>query len=163
MQIAATAANPNQNQLLCALSPVESERLLPKLQPVTFSLGQVIYENNQRVNCGYFLTSSIVSLIYTMENGATAEIALVGNDGIVGTAIFLGVESTCSRAVVAVAGKALRVPAKLLLEEFERNAVLQNVMLRYIQALITQISQTAVCNRLHSVEQRLCRWLLMCH
>jgi CRP-like cAMP-binding protein len=153
----------HENQLLCNLSPADRERLVPKLERVTFSLGQVIGESNQRITCAYFLANSIVSLLYTMENGATAGMALVGNDGIVGTAIFLGGESTSSRAVVVVAGQAFRMPATLLLEEFERNAVLQHILLRYTHALITQISQTAVCNRLHSVEQRLCRQLLMCH
>jgi CRP-like cAMP-binding protein len=155
--------NPAQNHLLCALTPTALERLYPHLQPVPLSVGEVIFETNQRINYGYFLTNSIVSLLYTTENGASAETALVGNDGILGTAIFLGGESTCGRAVVAVAGEAFRIPAKSLLEEFERNPVLQHVLLRYVQALITQVSQTAVCNRLHSIEQRLCRWLLLCH
>jgi CRP-like cAMP-binding protein len=150
----AGAIRPYRNQLLCALSPAERERLDSKLEPVALSLGQVIGECNQRISCGYFLTSSIVSLLYTMKNGATAAMALVGNDGLVGTAIFLGGESTCSRAVVAVAGQAFRIPAMLLLEEFE---------LRYTHALISQVSQTAVYNCLHSIEQRLCRQLLMCH
>lgn len=163
MQMAGVAANPYQNQLLLALSPADREQLVPKLEPATLSLGQVIGESNQRISYGYFLTNSIVSLLYTMENGATAAMALVGNDGIVGTAIFLRGESTCSRAVVAVAGQALRMPAMQLLEEFEHNAVLQHLLLRYTHGLITQISQTAVCNGLHSVEQRLCRHLLMCH
>lgn len=160
---AVAVPNPAQNHLLCALPLATFERLRPHLQPVTFSTGQTILEANQRICFGYFLTNSIVSLLYTTENGATAEMALVGNDGIVGTPIFLGGESTCARAVVAVAGDAFRIPAAFLLEEFERNPALQRVLLRYVQALITQVSQTAVCNRLHSIEQRLCRWLLLCH
>ena len=154
--------NPAQNRLLSDLPRGELEKLLPLLQPVALSLGQVMFETNQCISCGYFLTDSIVSLLYTTEDGATAEAALVGNDGIVGTAIFLGGDSTCSRAVVAVAGHALRIAAADLLEEFERNSFLQHILLRYTQALITQISQTAVCNRLHSVERRLCRHLLLC-
>ena len=135
----------------------------PKLELVTLSLGQVLCESNQPIRWGYFLADSIVSLLYTTVNGATAEVALVGNDGIVGTAIFLGGDRAYSRAVVAVAGQSLRIPAMLLLQEFERSTVLQRVLLRYTHALITQISQNAVCNRLHSTEQRLCRHLLMCH
>jgi CRP-like cAMP-binding protein len=154
---------PYQNQLLFGLPPAERERLVPKLEPVTLSLGQVICESNQRVSCGYFLANSVVSLLYTTESGATAGMALVGNDGIVGTAIFLGGESTSSRAVVVIAGQAFRLSAMLLLEEFERNAAMHQVLLRYTHALITQLSQTAVCNCLHSVQQRLCRQLLMCH
>ena len=163
MPTSAGAIRPYRNQLLCALSPAERERLDSKLEPVALSLGQVIGECNQPISCGYFLTSSVVSLLYTMKNGATAAMALVGNDGLVGTAIFLGGESTCSRAVVSVAGHAFRIPAMLLLEEFERNGVLHHVLLRYTHALISQVSQTAVCNCLHSIEQRLCRQLLMCH
>ena len=160
---AVAVPNPAQNHLLCALPLATFERLRPHLQPVTVSTGQTILEANQHISHGYFLTNSIVSLLYTTENGATAEMALVGNDGIVGTPIFLGGESTCARAVVAVAGDAFRIPAAFLQEEFEQNPALQHVLLRYVQALITQVSQTAVCNRLHSIEQRLCRWLLLCH
>lgn len=163
MLSAGVGTNPYQNQLLWALPPGERARLDPQLELVTLSLGQVICESNQPISWGYFLTNSIVSLLYTMANGATAEMALVGNDGIVGTAVFLGWESDCSRAVVVVAGRAFRMPATLLLEEFEQSTVLQHVLLRYTHALITQVSQTAVCNRLHSIEQRLCRQLLMCH
>jgi CRP-like cAMP-binding protein len=163
MPVAIRAANPGQNHLLCALRPEEHERLLPHLQPVTFSLGQVIYEPGERISHCYFPTNSIVSLLYTMQDGTTAEMGLVGNEGILGVALFLGGESTCSRALVAVAGDGFRLPANLVRQEFERRGQLQHLLLRYTQALITQISQTAVCNRLHSVEQRLCRWLLLCH
>jgi CRP-like cAMP-binding protein len=163
MLAAMSAPNPSQNQLLRALPCPERERLFAHLQRVTFSLGEVIVETDQPAGYGYFLTNSIASLLYTMENGAAAQTAVVGNDGIVGTAIFLGGATSCSRAVVTVAGEAYKLPAPALLEEFERSAVLQHVLLRYTQSLITQISLTAVCNRLHSIEQRLCRWLLICH
>ena len=163
MPTPAVASHPYQNQLLSALPHAERDRLVPKLELVTLPLGQVICESNQRIRWGYFLTSSIVSLFYTTENGSTAETALVGNDGVIGTAIFLGGDRSCNRAVVAVAGQSFRIPAMVLLEEFDRTAVLQHVLLRYTHALIAQISQTAVCNRLHSIEQRFCRQLLMCH
>jgi CRP-like cAMP-binding protein len=151
------------NCLLCALPPAEFEHLLPHLQPVTFSLGQIVYEPGERIESCYFPTDSVVSLLYTMQDGTTAEMGLVGNEGVLGVALFLGGESTCSRAIVPLAGVALRLSAKVLQEEFERSRPLQLLLLRYTQSLLTQISQTAVCNRLHSVEQRLCRWLLMCH
>jgi|GEM_PF-199593 len=155
--------NAAQNLLLCALPPAERERLRPDLQPVTFSLGQILCEPGERIHYCYFPANAVVSLLYTMQDGSTAEMGLVGNEGILGVALFLGGESTCSRALVAVAGDAFRLPARLLQEEFARSQPLQHLLLRYTQALITQISQTAVCNRLHSVEQRLCRWLLLCH
>jgi CRP-like cAMP-binding protein len=123
----------------------------------------VLLEPHRLISYAYFLTSSVVSLLCTTEDGATAETAIVGSDGIVGTAIFLGGEATCSRSIVVVPGEAFQMPAKVLMEEFERDLAVQNVLLRYTQALITQISQTAVCHRLHSVQQRLCRWLLLCH
>ena len=163
MPVAISVSNPAQNHLLCALEPGERERLLPQLQPVTFSLGQVIYEPGERIEYCYFPTNSVVSLLYTTQDGSTAEMGLVGNEGVLGVALFLGGESTCSRALVPVAGEAFRLSAKLLREEFAHRGPLQHLLLRYTQALITQISQTAVCNRLHSVEQRLCRWLLLCH
>ncbi len=152
-----------RNRLLSALPLAVRERLQPHLQSVTFSLGQVVCEPGERIHYCYFPTNAIVSLLYTMQDGATAEMALVGNEGVLGVALFLGGESTCSRALVAVAGDAVRLPARLLQEEFARPGPLQHLLLRYTQALITQVSQTAVCNRLHSVEQRLCRWLLLCH
>jgi CRP-like cAMP-binding protein len=157
------ASDAARNLLLCALPPAEFGLLLPHLQPVTFSLGQIVYEPGERINYCYFPTSAVVSLLYTTQDGSTAEMGLVGNEGVVGVALFLGGESTCSRAVVPVAGDALRLPAKLLQEEFAQSGHLQLLLLRYTQSLLTQISQTAVCNRLHSVEQRLCRWLLLCH
>jgi CRP-like cAMP-binding protein len=157
------APNAARNLLLCALQPGERERLLPHLQPVIFSLGQIIYEPGERIEYCYFPTNSVVSLLYTTQDGSTAEMGLVGNEGILGVALFLGGESTCSRALVPVGGEAFRLPAKLLREEFAHRGPLHHLLLRYTQAFITQISQTAVCNRLHNVEQRLCRWLLLCH
>ena len=138
-------------------------RLLPHLQPVSFALGGGVYESSERMDRLYFPTTCIVSLLYTMTDGATAEMGLVGNDGIVGIALFMGGNTVPNRAVAQVAGDAFSVPARVLLEEFRRGGQCQLLLLRYTQALITQISQTAVCNRLHSVEQRLCRWLLLTH
>jgi CRP-like cAMP-binding protein len=155
--------NVDQNFLLCSLAAAQREMLLPYLEPAFLRLGSVVYEPGERVDYCYFPTNSVVSLLDTMEEGSTAEMGLVGNDGVTGVAVFLGGESTCSRAVVAVPGNAFKLPAKRIQQEFEQCAPLQRLLLRYIQALITQVSQTAVCNRLHSVEQRLCRWLLLCH
>ena len=157
------ACTAERNLLLWALPPADRARLLPHLQPVTFLLGQSVCESGECTDYCYFPTSSVVSLLYTTQDGSTAEMGLVGNEGILGIAVFLGGESTCSSALVAAAGDALRLPARLLQEEFAHPGPLQHLLLRYTQALITQISQTAVCNRLHSVEQRLCRWLLLCH
>jgi CRP-like cAMP-binding protein len=123
----------------------------------------VVYEPGKRMAYVYFPTSAVVSLIYTMEDGATAEMGLVGNEGVVGIALFLGGDTTLNQAVVQVAGGALRMKAQALLEEFRRGGTFQLGLLRYTQALITQISQTAVCNRLHPIEQRLARWFLMSH
>lgn len=162
MSTARPARDFSTNSLLEAVSTGTCDRLYPYLRWVSLSLGAVVLEAHQRIQYAYFPTSSIFALLYTTENGATAEMGVVGNDGMVGAAVLLGGESTCSRAVVALAGQAVRIPAELLLSEFERNLVFQRVLLRYTQALITQISQTAVCNRLHSMEQRLCRWLLLC-
>ena len=162
MQKCSQTCDATRNFLLCALPLVERERLFPYLQAVTFSLGQCICEPGERIKCCYFPTSAIISLLYTMQDGSTAEIGLVGKEGVLGTAVFLGGESTSSRAIVAVAGDALMLPGRLLQEEFARSGPLQHLLLRYTQAFITQISQTAVCNRLHSMEQRLCRWLLLC-
>ena len=155
--------NPARNLLLCSLPPAERERLSPHLQPVTFSLGQTVCEPDERIDYCYFPTNSVVSLLYTMQDGSTAEMGLVGNEGLLGIAVFLGGNSTCIRALVALAGDAFRLPARLVLEEFAHHGPFQHLLLLYTQALITQVSQTAVCNRLHSVEQRLCRWLLMCY
>lgn len=152
-----------ENRLLAALPVVEYERLLPSLQPVSFSLGQVVYEFGGRLEYVYFPTTAIVSLLYTMENGSSAEMGLTGNDGVVGIALFMGGGTMPNRAVVQSAGGALRMRARVLQNEFAQGGKFQRILLRYTQALITQISQTAVCNRLHSVEQQLCRWLLLSH
>jgi CRP-like cAMP-binding protein len=157
------ALNADRNFLLSSLPPAERELLRPHLVPVTFLLGEIVYEPGERVDDCYFPTNSVVSLLYTMQDGSTAEMGVVGNDGVTGVAVFLGGQSTCSRAVVAVAGDAFRLPAKRLQQEFAHPGPLQRSLLRYTQAYITRVSQTAVCNRLHSVEQRLCRWLLLCH
>lgn len=150
-----------ENRLLAALPREIHARLRPALQPVAFALGDVVYDTGGRIAHVYFPTTAVVSLIYTMENGATAEMGLVGNEGLVGIALFMGGETTPNQAVAQVAGGALRMKAQALLEEFRRGGPFQLALLRYTQALITQISQTAVCNRLHPVEKRLCRWLLL--
>lgn len=152
-----------ENRILSGLPPDDRVRLLRALQPVTFALGEIVYETGGHLEHIYFPTNAVVSLLYTMEDGSTAEMGLTGNDGVVGIALFLGGDTTPNRAVVQIAGDAFRMKAKMLREEFARGGPLQRVLLRYTQALITQISQTAVCNRLHSVEKRLCRWLLLCH
>ena len=155
---------PKENRLLAALPGEDYAHLLPHLEPLTFALGEIVYEPGGHLSYLYFPTTSIVSLIYTMEDGSTAEMGLVGNDGVVGIALFMGGETTPNRGIVQNAGGALRMKARILQEEFKRGGALQFLLLRcYTQALITQISQTAVCNRLHSVEQRLSRWLLLCH
>ncbi|MCA1593688.1 MAG: Crp/Fnr family transcriptional regulator [Acidobacteria bacterium] len=153
----------NANQLLAALPAEEYERLLPHLEPVSFSLGEVVYESGGHINHVYFPTNSIISLLYIMENGATAEIGVAGYEGVVGIALFMGGATMPNRAVVQSAGSALKMKAKALQDEFVRGGAFQLLLLRYTQALMTQISQTAVCNRLHSVDQQLCRWLLLSH
>ena len=155
--------DPVENRLLAALPAEEYERLRPNLREVSFSLGEVVYEFAGQLDYVFFPTSSIVSLLYTMENGSTAEMGLTGNDGVVGIALFMGGGTMPNRAVVQSAGGALRMKAKILQHEFAYGGKFQQLLLRYTQALITQISQTAVCNRLHSVEQQLCRWLLLSH
>ena len=155
-----TALDPRTNQLLAALPGSDRRRWLPQLEPVTLALGQVLYETGDTLSHVYFPTSSIVSLLYVMDNGASAEIAVVGFEGIVGISLFLGGESTPSRAVVQSAGQAWRLPAAAIKSEFTRAAVL-HLLLRYTQALITQMAQTAVCNRHHSLDQQLCRWVLL--
>lgn len=152
-----------ENRLIAALPDEEYVRLLPSLQQVSFSLGEVVYEFGGQLDYVFFPTTSIVSLLYTMENGASAEMGLTGNDGVVGIALFMGGGTMPNRAVVQSAGKAIKMSAKVLQSEFALGGSFQSLLLRYTQALITQISQTAVCNRLHSVEQQLCRWLLLSH
>ena len=151
------------NHLLAALPSESYERLQPHLESMTFALGEVVYESGGPMRYVYFPTTSHISLLYTMIDGSTAEMGLVGNEGVVGIALFMGGETTPNRAMVQGGGAAFRMKAKAMLDEFKRGGEFQHLLLRYTQALITQISQTAVCNRLHSVEQRLCRWLLMTH
>ena len=154
------APDPKTNHLLAALPNAEWQRWLPQLELVEMPLGQVLYESGATLSHVYFPTTAIVSLLYVMENGSSAEIAVVGNEGIVGIALFMGGESTPSRAVVQSAGKGFRLPAQMIKTEFTLAPVL-HLLLRYTQALITQMSQTAVCNRHHSLDQQLCRWLLL--
>lgn len=161
MPIPIQAVKPIENQLLAALPEAELERLLPNLELVSMALGQVIYESGGKMSHVYFPTNSIISLLYLMENGATAEIGVAGFEGMVGIALFMGGQTTPNRAVVQSAGSAYKMNAKTLQSEFVKGGIFQQLLLRYTQALITQISQTAVCNRLHSVEQQLCRWLLL--
>jgi CRP-like cAMP-binding protein len=153
--------SPQQNHLLAALPAAVRDRLFPQLEPATLPLGKVLYEPGDVLRYVYFPTDAIVSLLYVMENGASAEISVVGNEGIIGVALFMGGESTPSRAVVQSAGAAYRLQGHLLKEEFNRHGELTLLMLRYTQALITQMAQTAVCNRHHSIDQQLCRWLLL--
>ena len=153
--------SPRRNRLLAVLPDSDYERMQPHLEPVQLELGRAIYESGSAQGYVYFPTNSIVSLLYVMADGSSAEIAIVGIDGVVGIALFMGGESTPSRAVVQSAGYAYRLRAGLLKSEFKLGGTLQQVLLRYTQALITQMSQTAVCNRHHSVEQQLCRWLLL--
>jgi len=155
------APSPRLNHLLAGLPREEYERWLPALEPVEMPLGKVLYESGCALSHAYFPTSSIVSLLYVMEGGASAEIAVVGNEGIVGVALFMGGNTTPNRAVVQCAGQGFRLPADLVRREFERSIPVMHLLLRYTQALITQMAQTAVCNRHHSVDQQLCRWLLM--
>ena len=150
-----------QNQLLAALPAADLERLLLHLEPVTLPLGLVIFESGSKLRHLYFPASGIVSLLYAMESGTSTEIAVIGNEGAVGIALFMGGESTPSRAVVQSAGHGLRLKAAVLTKEFALGGPLQYLLLRYTQALIAQMTQTAVCNRHHSVDQQLCRWLLL--
>jgi CRP-like cAMP-binding protein len=150
-----------ENHLLAALPHAEAQRWLPLLESVDLPLGEVLYESGTTLSHVYFPTTAIISLLYVMENGASAEIAVVGNEGIVGISLFMGGESTSSRAVVQSAGKGFRLRAQMMKEEFNRAGPVLHLLLRYTQALITQMSQTAVCNRHHSLDQQLCRWLLL--
>src|SRR5919198_1056003 len=149
------------NRLLARLPRDEYERILPHLERVSFSLGEVVYESGGQMAHVYFPTNAIISLLYVMENGSSAEMGVTGNDGLVGIALFMGGDSMPNRAVVQSAGDAVRMRAKVLQDEFKRGGAFQRLLLRYTQALITQMSQTAVCNRLHAIEQQLCRWLLL--
>jgi CRP-like cAMP-binding protein len=152
---------PDRNHLLAALPQPERERIYPQLELVAMPLGKVLYESGDVMRHVYFPTDSIVSLLYVMADGASAEISVVGNDGLIGVALFMGGETTPSRAVVQSAGFAYRLAGQRLKDEFHRNGEMQLLLLRYTQALLTQMAQTAVCNRHHSVDQQLCRWLLL--
>jgi CRP-like cAMP-binding protein len=152
---------PQENRLLEAFPPAERERLYPLLEVVPMPLGKVLYESGDLMRHVYFPTDSIVSLLYVLADGASAEISVVGKEGVIGIALFMGGDTTPSRAIVQSAGFAFRLAAQLLKDEFHRNGEVQLLLLRYTQALITQMAQTAVCNRHHSVDQQLCRWLLL--
>jgi CRP-like cAMP-binding protein len=151
------------NHLLAALPAVEFDRINPHLEPVSLKLGEVLHETGDKMDHVYFPTTAIMSLLYIMENGATAEIGVVGNDGILGIELFMGGETTTNRAIIQSAGDAFKMDARSLMAEFTLGGKFHNLLLRYTQALITQISQTAVCNRLHPIDQQLCRWLLLSH
>lgn len=157
----AVAHDPRQNHLLAALPAEDLERLNKRLKLVTLPLAEALYESGSRQRAVYFPTTAIVSLLYMLADGASAEIAVVGNEGIIGVSLFMGGETTPSRAVVQSAGYAYRMSGKFLKEEFTRGGAMQHLLLRYTQALLTQMAQTAVCNRHHSVDQQLCRWLLL--
>jgi CRP-like cAMP-binding protein len=152
--------NPNQNHLLAALPTAEFERLAPHLELVAMPLGETLYDPGGQLKEAYFPTTAIVSLLYILESGVSAELAGVGNEGVLGISLFMGGNTTSSSAVVQTAGHGYRLRGALLKEEFARGGVMQRLLLRYTQALVTQVSLTAVCNRHHSIEQQLCRWLL---
>ncbi|MDQ6628541.1 MAG: Crp/Fnr family transcriptional regulator [Pseudomonadota bacterium] len=156
-----TAHNPKSNHVLAALPEAEWVRWLPQLESVKLPLGEVLHESGKGQTHIYFPTTAIVSLLYVMENGASAEIAVVGNEGAVGISLFMGGETTPSRAVVQSAGQGFRLKGSAIKEEFNGSGPVMHVLLRYTQALITQMAQTAVCNRHHSLDQQLCRWLLL--
>ncbi len=153
--------SPSQNHLLAALPTAEFDALAEHLEWVPMPLGKILYGPDEKLQHAYFPTTSIVSLQYVMESGATAETAGVGNEGVVGVSLFMGGETTSSTAVVQTAGHAYRLEGQWLKEEFQRAGLMQRLLLRYTQALLTQTAQTAVCNRHHSLEQQLCRWLLL--
>jgi len=152
---------PFQNHLLAALPAAEFKRLEADLEPVQMPLGEVLYESGCKLHYVYFPTTAIISMLYVLEDGASAEIAIVGNEGVLGISLFMGGETTPSRAVVQSAGWGYRLKAHLMKAEFKRGGPLMHLLLRYTQALITQMTQTAVCNRHHSIEKQLCRWLLL--
>jgi CRP-like cAMP-binding protein len=153
--------SPLQNHLINALSAEDQSRLIPLLELVPLTLGKVLYESGDTLRYVYFPVDAIVSLLYVMESGASAEIAVVGNEGVIGVALFMGGESTTNRAIVQSAGVAYRLLGKSFKNELNRHGQLMVLMLRYTQALLTQMAQTAVCNRHHSIDQQLCRWLLL--
>jgi CRP-like cAMP-binding protein len=155
------AHSPNQNHLLAALPAAEFERLAPHLELTALPLGDYLYEPGSQLNHVYFPTTAVVSLLYVLESGLSAETAGVGNEGMVGISLFMGGDTTSSSAVVQTAGHGFRLPAKVLKTEFNNAGLVQRILLRYTQALVTQMFQTAACNRHHSIEQQLCRWLLL--
>ncbi|HQY07718.1 MAG: Crp/Fnr family transcriptional regulator [Burkholderiales bacterium] len=155
------AHDPKDNRLIAALPALEWQRWQPLLEWVELPLGQVLYESGLTMSHVYFPTTAIISLLYVMESGASAEIAVVGNEGLVGIALFMGGETTPSRAVVQSAGTGFRLKAQVIKDEFNGSGPVMHLMLRYTQALITQMAQTAVCNRHHTLDQQLCRWLLL--
>jgi len=159
--VAASLATPRQNQILAALPAAEYARLLPFLEIAELKLGTVLYEPGEPMTHAYFPVSGIISLLYVMHSGASAEIAITGNEGLVGVSLFMGGESTTSRAVAQNAGISYRLEADVLRREFARGGSLQYLALRYTQALMTQMTQTAACNRHHTLDQQLCRWLLL--
>lgn len=156
-----SSLEPVENRLLARLPAEEMERLVPHLEPVSLTLGEVIYESGEQQSYIYFPTTAIISLLYMMENGSSAEMGVAGKEGLVGIALFMGGDTVPNRAVVQSAGDAFRMKTKMLQAEFAQGGTFQRLLLRYTQALMTQMSQTAVCNRLHTVEQQLCRWLLL--
>jgi len=155
------AGDARKNLLLAALPELEFERWKPMLEPVNLPLGQVVYESGSTTTHAYFPTTAIVSLLYVLQDGASAEIAVCGKEGMVGVVLFMGGESTPSRAVVQSAGKGYRLKGQFVKAEFDKSGPVLHLLLRYTQALITQMAQTAVCNRHHSLDQQLCRWLLL--
>jgi CRP-like cAMP-binding protein len=157
----ASLHDPNKNHLLAALLDVDFDRISPHLELVPMLLGDVLYESGGKLSHVYFPTTSIISLHYVLENGGSSEMAGVGNEGVLGISLFMGGNTTPSRAVVQTGGHGYRLKASILMEEFNRVGPVMRLLLRYTQALMTQMSQTAVCNRHHSVEQQLCRWLLL--
>lgn len=159
--VAEKMRSPRQNRLLAALSPPVQARLFPQLELVQLPLGKVLYDSGDTQHYGYFPTDSIVSLLYVMADGASAEISVIGNDGFVGVALLMGAQSTPSRAVVQIAGHAYRISSHKLKDEIHHHGEMLDLLLRYTQTLITQMAQTAVCNRHHSIDQQLCRWLLL--
>ena len=163
MTLAAREQDLLSNHLLAALPRKEFDRVASKLERVSLKLGQVLHESGDKMDYVYFPTTAIISLLYIMENGSTAEIGVIGNDGMVGIAIALGGVTMPNRAIIQSAGEAYRMKVKDLSAEFASAEILQKLLLRFAQALMTQISQTAVCNRLHTIEQQLCRWLLLSH
>jgi len=163
MSAAEDVCSPRKNRLLASLPREEYEAILPHLGHVSLALGEVVYESGGQIDHIYFPTTAIISLLYTMENGSSAEMGMAGNEGLVGVALFMGGNTMPNRAVVRSAGGAVRMRAGVLRDEFARGEGFQRLLLRYTQALLTQMSQTAVCNRLHAIEQQLCRWLLLSH